>query len=121
MLVAMERRDSTADDSAFLGEWLWPGVTVDSAAAAIERLAGAADALRLAGQDVRHLRSALIPADETLFCWFTAPSEAAVAKAAAQAGVRFDRILSTIDLPRRSANPADPASDGQGITATDWR
>ncbi len=97
--MGLEPKDSTTGNATFLGEWLWPGVTVDAAAAAVERLARAADALRLAGQEVKHLRSALIPADETLFSWFTASSEAAVAEAAAVAGVRFDRILRTIDLP----------------------
>ncbi len=82
-----------------------------STAAAVARLTQAADAQRLAGREVQHVRSALIPADETLFSWFTAPSEAAVLETAAEAGVRFDRVLRTIDLTGRSMYAADPAND----------
>src|SRR5262245_30052771 len=92
-----------AGEHVFLGERLWPGVTVSMAIAETERLARAAEGLRHAGRDIRLLRSALVPGDETLFVWFSAQAAAGVVEVGERAGTHFDRIgliieLSTPDL-----------------------
>jgi len=99
----------SAEESTFLGERLWPGVTLEGAQAEVERVAQAADSLRRAGRPVSHLHSSLMPTDETLFSWFRAGSAAEVAEVGDQAGVRFDRIVFALDLfPSRFQRRKEP-------------
>jgi hypothetical protein len=86
-------------ERTFLGERLWPGVTLALAIAEAEGLARAADGLRRKGRPVRYIRASLVPEDETLFLWFGAPSAPSVAEIGERAGSRFDRISLIIDLP----------------------
>jgi hypothetical protein len=59
-------------------------------------------ALGLAGpaaptHEIRHLRSWFLPADETCFSLFEAPSAAALKAAGDAAGVRYSRITEAIE------------------------
>jgi hypothetical protein len=91
---------TASGEQTFLAELLWPGVTVALAIAEADRLARAAGDLRRAGRRVVYLRGSLIPADETLFLWFHAPSASCVAEMGRQTGALFDRISLVIDLPQ---------------------
>ena len=48
--------------------------------------------------EVRHLRSILIPQDETCFHLLEAPSTEAVVAAAARASIRFGRVVEAIQM-----------------------
>jgi len=89
---------AASGEQTFLGERLWPGLTVALALAETERIAGAVDGLRRVGRSVSYIRASLVPGDETLFVWFSAASAGDVAEIGEQAGVRFDRISLVIDL-----------------------
>jgi hypothetical protein len=68
----------------------------DSANAHEEAPASARRAAELAAKDgvaFRHLRTTLLPADETCFHFFEAASLAVVETAAARAGLTCDRIV----------------------------
>jgi hypothetical protein len=93
-------RDSPAPGSStFLVEHYWPGVTVESFRAAAERVGEAADALAREGAAIRFLHSTVVPADEAAFCAFDAASAALVEEAYARAGVGFERLVETVELP----------------------
>ncbi len=58
---------------------------------------------------ISHLRSFLIPADKTVFMWFSMPLAVRVTDIAEGARTRSDRIVLTIDFP---AHP--------GLTCARW-
>ncbi len=96
--------------STFIAEHLWPGVTLETATAEVERLVLAANELRRDGRPVHHVGSSLIPKDETIFNWFRAASPDDVAAIGELAGVRFDRIVLVIELETSPVEP--PTQDG---------
>jgi hypothetical protein len=64
---------------------------------------------------VRHLRSILVPEDETCFLLFDAPSSAAVRDALRRAAVPFERVVEAV--AERCANGvrhASSASEQEG-------
>lgn len=85
----------------YLIERFWPGVTPASADAAIARLGRAANALGNEGVAVRHLQSALLPADEVLLSMVEAGSLDMARRVSERAGYVADRISEGIDLGRR--------------------
>ncbi|HZC73448.1 MAG TPA: nickel-binding protein [Jatrophihabitans sp.] len=52
---------------------------------------------------IRHIRTWFLPADETCFALFEAPSEAALRAAGNAAGLRFTRITEAIETSGGSA------------------
>jgi hypothetical protein len=86
--------------STFLVEHYWPGVTVESFRAAAERVGEATAALAREGAAIRFLHSTVVPADEAAFCAFHADSAALVEEAYSRAGVSFERLVETVELPR---------------------
>jgi Nickel responsive protein SCO4226-like len=68
----------------------------DLAEAAV-RARAAADALARTGTRVRYVRSVFVPADETWFLLYDAPSVAAVEEAADRAELRLERIVEALE------------------------
>jgi hypothetical protein len=80
----------------FVGEHYvptWPSCDVGRCAKAAR---AAADQLRREGTRVHHLRSILIPADETCLHLYRAESIEAVRLAAASASLRLDRLTEAV-------------------------
>jgi hypothetical protein len=65
-------------------------------AATTERARGAAETLTRSGQAVRHLRSILLPEDETCFHLFEGESRQAVERVSEAAGLGRGRIVEAI-------------------------
>jgi hypothetical protein len=66
-------------------------------AEAAARARAAADALARTGISVRCVRSVFVPADETWFLLYDAPSAAAVEEAAARAELRLERVVEALE------------------------
>jgi hypothetical protein len=81
------------DDTEYVAECLWPGVT-EADLAELDARARAATS-----EDVSYLGSLLMPADEVVFCFFQGPSAQAVETAAGRAGIPFERILESVRAP----------------------
>ena len=71
-----------------------PAATRAEVADALRR---AADEIAAGGTQVRYIRSIVVPADETCFHVFEAPSEAAVREASARARITCTRIVEAIE------------------------
>jgi len=82
----------SAERHLYLVECYWPGVTEQKLAEAVARARAAAGELRRHGRELQFLYSILVPADETVFCFFDGAEED-VRAASLQAGVRFERVL----------------------------
>ncbi len=80
-------------------EQLWPGITADMASAQLELIARVASALPTAARP-RILGATLIPEDETLFTWCSAPSLDSVRSLLVASGVSFDRVLRVVHANR---------------------
>jgi len=76
----------------FLVERYWPGVTSTTLDPALVRLRVEAAQLTDAGEQVRHMGSLLMTADETVFCLFRAASRASLVRANKRAAMPCDRI-----------------------------
>ena len=76
----------------YLVECFWPGVTEGQTETAARR---ARKAAQLA--DVEFLGSILVLGDETVFCLFEG-DEASVVAVAAEAGIRFERVLESVRI-----------------------
>lgn len=59
----------------------------------------AAAAELVEGLPVRHLRTIILPGDETCLHLFEAPSAEAVRVACRRAGIRFDRLVEAAEIP----------------------
>ena len=81
----------------FLVEHYWPGVTADEFGAATERVRTGTEQLVSEGLGIRFLHSTLVPQDESGFCVLEAESQALVEEAYMRAGVRFERIVESVD------------------------
>jgi hypothetical protein len=82
----------------YLVEYYGPGLDADALERNAARLRSAAAELRREGKQVRHLRSTIIAADESLLCLFEAGSGELVRMVYARAGVPFDRISAAISV-----------------------
>jgi hypothetical protein len=74
----------------YLAECLWPGVTMADLADLDARVRATV------GGEVRYLGSMLVPGDEVVFCFFEAPTAAAVEAVAGRAEIPFERILESV-------------------------
>jgi hypothetical protein len=82
----------------YLVEHYLPDATADDAATAAEQVEAATEQMAAEGIPIRYLGATFVPADETCFCEFEAPSREAVEWANARAKVPFARILPTVRL-----------------------
>ena len=71
-----------------------PAATRAEVADALRR---AADEIAAGGTQVRYIRSIVVPADETCFHVFEAPSEAAVREASERARITCTRIVEALE------------------------
>jgi Protein of unknown function (DUF4242) len=85
------------EPSTYLVECFWPGIDEQKHASAAERAQAAALQLRREGEDIEFLGSILVPADETVFCFFKG-READVRGASERAGLPFERLLATVRI-----------------------
>lgn len=83
--------------STFLVEVYAPGVKQPGFMAVVGRLRRAASSLADEGIGVRYLRGILLPAEETCFHLFDAPSAAAVAEASRRAELDHERVVAVIE------------------------
>jgi len=74
------------------------GLTADELTAATDRAARVAAEFRLDGIDVRLIESTLVPAEDSLFCIFEAPSREVVEEIATRAAIPIDRLIEAVDV-----------------------
>jgi hypothetical protein len=74
------------------------GLTADELTAASDRAARVAAEFRLDGIDVRLIESTLVPAEESLFCIFEAPSREVVEEVATRAALPIERLIEAVDV-----------------------
>lgn len=105
MRTTVERRYRAAMDDGsrsrrvtVLVEHYWPGVTAEAFRIAAERVHLSASELARAGESIRYLHATLVPSDESAFCVFEAASVELVARAYANAHVRFERLRVALEV-----------------------
>jgi hypothetical protein len=81
----------------YLVECFWPGIDEPEHASAADRARAAAVQLRREGDEIEFLGSVLVPADETVFCFFKG-READVRGASERAGLPFERLLTAVPI-----------------------
>ncbi len=74
------------------------GLTADELTAASNRADRVAEQFRLDGIDVRLIESTLVPAEESLFCIFEAPSREVVEEVAIRAALPIERLIEAVDV-----------------------
>jgi Protein of unknown function (DUF4242) len=94
--------------SIFLVERYLPVTTLEELAAAVSRVALACAARRGSGVDLHYLHATFIPAEDTCFCVFKAPSAETVLAVNEAAHFGLDRISSGVGLDTRSSVAPDP-------------
>ena len=92
----MEPRETGAVRQTYLVEHYRPGLTVEDLRRWAERVRDSAGELEREGKDVRYIRSAVVPADESLLCVLEAASEGLVREIYARAGIPFERVSALI-------------------------
>jgi hypothetical protein len=92
----MSNRASAEVLQTYLVEHYRPGLTVDELRRWAERVREAAARMRGDGRAVRYVRSAIVPADESLLCLLEAASEELVRETYARAGIPFERLSTVI-------------------------
>jgi hypothetical protein len=80
----------------FVGEHYLPAEAVEEAGNCARAARAAADQLRREGTRVHHIRSILIPEDETCIHLYRAESIEAVRVAARRASLRLDRLTKAV-------------------------
>jgi hypothetical protein len=80
----------------YLVEHYRPELTVDGLRQWAARVRQAADELEREGRELRYLRSAIVPADETLLCLFEAAGEEPVRETYTRAGLPFERLSAVL-------------------------
>lgn len=86
----------------FVAECLWPDVTRCDVDALDRRVALDARA------NVEHVGTTLVPTDDVVFVWFSAPSEACVRETCLRASVPFDRVVAAEGWPQATFPPPKP-------------
>jgi hypothetical protein len=84
--------------SAFVAERFWPGATETAAREAMVLLRSTCERLAATGIPVRYLGGTFVPEDEALSCRFDGTAQA-VRTVHELAGLSFDRLLPSIDVP----------------------
>lgn len=84
--------------NVFVAERFWPGADETRAREAIERLRATCERLAAGGVPVRFLGGTFVLEDEALSCRFDGTAQA-VRTVHELAGLSFDRLLPSIDVP----------------------
>ena len=74
------------------------GLSADQLAAATDRAQDVTAQMRVDGIDVQLLQSILVPAEESLFCLFEAPSRELVEEIVNRAGLPRERVVEAVDI-----------------------
>ena len=74
------------------------GFTPAELTAASERASELSAKLRIDGIDVRLVGSTMVPAEESLFCIFDAPSRDVVEEVVTRAGLPLERLSEVVDV-----------------------
>jgi hypothetical protein len=100
--------------AAFLVERYLPPVAGDRLASSVARVARLCTDSGRSGIEVEHLYSVYVPAEDTCFCLFRAPSSDAVRAVNAKADFALDRITNAVLLfpSEPSASQATHAPEG---------
>ncbi len=93
---------SSAERNLYLVECYWPGVTEHKVTEIGARARAVALEFQLRGRGLQFLGSILVPADETVFCFFDG-LEDDVRAASLQAGVQFERVLKALPIGMMSS------------------
>jgi hypothetical protein len=88
----MAQRAAAEPRQTYLVENYHPGLGAEELRQIVSRIRDAAAEMTRAGEAVRCLRSAIVPADESFLCVIEAASEELAREVYARAGVSFDRI-----------------------------
>jgi hypothetical protein len=91
----------------YLVEHYRPGRSVDELQQWAARVRDAAVQLAGEGRPVRYLRSAIVPADESLLCVLEAAGEELVRETYARAGIPFERLSAVIPEGDRAWTATD--------------
>lgn len=91
--------------STFVAERYWPGVSATSHEAATARGGRSAEEMRREGRRIHYVQSTLVPADETVFCFFEADDLQDVVELNERAGLSFDRIVEAVTLAPGAPQP----------------
>lgn len=84
--------------NAFIAEKFWPGADEGEARAAMELIRATCERLAATGVPVRYLGGTFVPGDEALSCRFDGTAQA-VRTVHELAGLTYDRLLPSIDVP----------------------
>lgn len=74
------------------------GVSAQQLVAATNRALDVAAQMRVDGVEVLLLQSILVPAEESLFCLFEAPSRELVEEVVSRAGLPRERVVEAVDV-----------------------
>jgi hypothetical protein len=98
----------------FVGEHYLPAGTAPDAGHCAKAARAAADQLRREGTRVHHVRSILIPEDESCIHLYRAESIEAVRVAAARASLRLDRLMEAVSDTGGVTTPGRPGATHVG-------
>ena len=100
----------------FVGEHYLPAEAAPDAGRCAKAARAAADQLRRGGTRVHHVRSILIPEDESCIHLFRADSIEAVRAAAARASLRLDRLTEAVSDTGEAATRGRSAAADVSVT-----
>lgn len=98
----------------YLVEHYWPGLTIERFESVMARVRSQAEVMAGAGQDVRFVRTTMVPGDEAAFCVFEAVSQDLVEQAYTDAGVTYERLSPAISID----DPQTPAETSAERSST---
>jgi hypothetical protein len=90
--------ERTRPISTFVVERYWAGISAASLEAAVSRGGRSATQMRREGTYIRYVSSTLVPADETVFCFFEAADLQDVIELNERSDLPFDRIVEAVTL-----------------------
>lgn len=91
-------REAAEGRQTYLVEHFRPGLHAEELTRHASRVRDTADEMEREGKPVRHVRSTIVPVDESFLCIFEAASEELVREAYARAGITFERISAAVTV-----------------------
>lgn len=91
----------------FMTESYPVGVSSEQLTAAFARASDVAAQLRESGIEVRLVESALVPAEDSLFCIFDAPSRKVVEDVVTRSGLPLERLVDVVDVGPAAGSSAE--------------
>jgi hypothetical protein len=88
----MARRAVSNPRQTYLVENYHPGLGENELKGMVSRIRDAVGEMTRDGVAIRHVRSTIVPADESFLCLISATSEQLIRDAYARAGISFERI-----------------------------